>query len=337
MVEKMKGVTDRDRWSHSYYSCGEFCYELFPDYGVFPKEFEFTMYSGGCCDSQDNLFLATRDADHPIIMLDPEGNYVRNFGKGLFGETHTLCITPEDTLLCVDVQQHVLRELTKEGEWIRDIGTPGVPSDSGFDPDLWRRRQRTGKYVPTDVVFDKGWSFFMGLESIRCAAPPFNRPTGAAYSPSGDLFVSDGYGNASIHRFQNGKELISTWGGPGDAPGKFMVPHCICVDSHNRVWVGDREANRLHVFSETGDLLAYFDENLYQPTGLWTDGNYVYVAERGGGLTIVDMGLQVVAQLGFYNSSIRAHGMCGNGKGDIFLMPLTTYDRHFLMKLSPVK
>ena len=56
----------------------------------------------------------------------------------------------------------------------------------------------------------------------------------------------------------------------------------------------------------------------------------------GSGLTIADMEMEIVAQLGFYNSPVRAHGMCGNSKGELFLMPLSTYDRHFLMKLVPV-
>lgn len=335
MAKQICGIKNRDAAGRSLFMSNGLIYELDPDYGTFPEKYEFVMYSGGCCDKEDNLFLSTRDPEHPIMMLDPEGNYVKDFGKGLFKETHTLCVTPEDTLLCVDVAQHVLRELSKDGEWIRDIGTLGKPSDSGFDPDYWRKMQRKGKYVPTDVSFDKGWSFFMGLETIKRAAPPFNRPTGVAYGPSGDLFVSDGYGNAAIHRFSPDGTLLKTWGGPGDEPGKFVVPHCICVDAWERIWVGDRDGNRLHVFSNEGELLAYFDENLYQPTGLWTDGTLIYVAERGGGMTIIAMDLTVKAQLGFYNSPIRAHGMCGNSKGELFLMPLTTYDRHFLMKLSP--
>ena len=92
---------------------------------------------------------------------------------------------------------------------------------------------------------------------------------------------------------------------------------------------------------ETGSMYSQKTENCWHTLmgtciGLWADRNYVYVAERGGGLTIIDMELNVRAQLGFYNSSIRAHGMCGNSRGELFLMPLTTYDRHFLMKLSPV-
>ena len=105
----------------------------------------------------------------------------------------------------------------------------------------------------------------------------------------------------------------------------------------NRVWVGDREANSIHVFSADGEVLGYMNENLLQPTALWTDGDYMYAAERGGGLTIMDMELNVVAQLGFYNSPIRAHGMCGNSKGELFLMLLSTYDRHFLMCLKPIQ
>lgn len=336
MADVIKGLADRDHAGRSYYTSNEYTYELHPNYGKIPKCFEFTMYSGGCCDREDNLFLSTRDADHPIMMLDPEGNYIKDFGKGMFRETHTLCVTPDDTLLCVDVLNHTLVELEKDGRLIRHIGNPGVPSDSGFDPDFWRKQQRMGKYVPTDVSFDKGWSFFMGLETIKRAAPPFNKPTGAAFSSDGELYVSDGYGNAAIHRFSRDRRLLKTWGGPGDEPGKFVVPHCICVDALDRIWVGDRDGNRLHVFSKDGTLLAYFDENLYQPTGLWADSRYVYAAERGGGMTIINMELKVVAQLGFYNSAIRAHGMCGNSKGELFLMPLTTYDRHFLMKLSPV-
>ncbi|MBR0091832.1 MAG: hypothetical protein IJP92_09045, partial [Lachnospiraceae bacterium] len=83
-------------------------------------------------------------------------------------------------------------------------------------------------------------------------------------------------------------------------------------------------------------ILAYMNRNLYQPTAMWANDTNVFAAERGGGLTIFDMDMNVTAQLGFYNSPIRAHGMCGNSRNELFLMPLSTYDRHFLMKMVPV-
>ena len=333
----IEGFKERDRCARSVFSHNGLSYELIPEYGNFPNEFEFSMYSGGCCDKEDNLFLMCRDTEHPVVMLDARGNYVKSFGKGLFQEVHSLCVTMNDTLLCVDTGLHVIRELTKDGGWIRDLGNLGIPSDSGFEKDVWRRMQRRGKIGPTDVLFDKGWSFWAGVQTIRRAAPPFNRPTGVCMGPAGDIFVSDGYGNAAVHRFSKDGTLLKTWGGPGDEPGRFYVPHSLWVDKLNRVWVGDREANSVHVFDENGEVLAYMSENLYQPTGIWADDTYVYIAERGGGLTIASMDMEIVAQLGFYNSPIRAHGMCGNSKGELFLMPLSTYDRHFLMKLVPLK
>lgn len=336
-MKNIKGFEDREREARSIFCHNGFCYELIPEYGKFPAGFDYTMYSGGYCDTDDNLYLFSRDTDRPIVVLDAEGSYVRDFGKGLFKEVHSLCVTSNNTLLCTDTALHVVRELSMEGELIRDFGNLGVPSDSGYEKDVWRRMMREGKIVATDLAFDKGWSFWMSIQTIKRAAPPFNRPTGVAVGPQGDIFVSDGYGNAAIHRFAPDGTLLKTWGGPGDEPGKFYVPHSIAVDRMNRVWVGDREANSIHVFSADGEVLGYMNENLLQPTALWTDGDYMYAAERGGGLTIMDMEMNVVAQLGFYNSPIRAHGMCGNSKGELFLMPLSTYDRHFLMCLKPIQ
>ncbi|MBR0092511.1 MAG: hypothetical protein IJP92_12510, partial [Lachnospiraceae bacterium] len=249
----IEGIQGRDMASRSVFSQNGIAYELIPEYGNFPKEFEFTMYSDGYCDSEDNLYLFSRDVNHPIIVLDAEGQFVRSFGKGLFKEVHSIFVTKENTLLCTDTALHVVRELSTDGELIRDLGTLGVPSDSGYEQDVWRRKQREGKIVATDLPLERGWSFWMAIQTIKRAAPPFNRPTGVSVGPTGDIFVSDGYGNAAIHRFAPDGTLIKTWGGPGDEPGKFYVPHSLCVDKLNRVWVGDREANSIHVFDAEGN------------------------------------------------------------------------------------
>ena len=337
-MKKLHGFPNRDFAAHSIWKSNGFEFELIPEYGKLPEGWEYVMYSDGSCDADDNLYLLSRSADNPIVKLDDEGNFVKGFGRGLFKEVHGIFTTDHGTVMCTDTGLHVVREIDVEsGEVVRDFGKLGQPSDSGYEQEIWRRLQREGKIVATDLPYEKGWTFWMAAQTIRRAAPPFNRPTGVCIAPDGEIFVSDGYGNAAIHHFSKKGELIKTWGGPGDEPGKFYIPHAIYADRRGRVWVADREANSLHIFDAEGNVLGYMNENLYQPTALWADDTYVYVAERGGGLTIIDADLQVVSQLGFYNSSIRAHGMCGNSKGEIFLMPLGTYDRHFLMKLIPVR
>ncbi len=335
-MKVIHGRKDRDKFTKSVFSAGDFTFSLDPDYGNFPEGFDHVMFPSGCCDSEGNLYLTTRNLEWPIAALDRDGNYVKGIGKGLLTETHGICITPQDTILCADTGCHVVRELTKDGELISELGNFNKPSDSGFDANAWRKLQRQGYLVPTDIPFkdNAAWMFYEGARSIRRAAPPFNRPTGVCVAPNGCIYVSDGYGNASVHRFSADGKLIRTWGGPGDEPGKFIVPHCVWADKFSRIWVGDREGNKVNVFDEEGELIACVTEGLYQPTEIFADDEYVYVAERGGGLTIFDMNMDIAGQIGFYNSPIRAHGMCGDGKGNLFLMPLTTYDGHYLMKLT---
>lgn len=78
---------------------------------------------------------------------------------------------------------------------------------------------------------------------------------------NGDIFVSDGYGNSSIHKFSSKGKLLKTGGGVSDQPGEFVIPHSICVDKINRVWVGDREGNCVHIFTDESKLIAYISQN----------------------------------------------------------------------------
>ncbi len=82
--EEYKGFEGREREARNIFCHNGFCYELIPEYGKFPAGFDYTMYSGGYCDADDNLYLFSRDTDRPIVVLDAEGRYVRDFGKRAF-------------------------------------------------------------------------------------------------------------------------------------------------------------------------------------------------------------------------------------------------------------
>jgi hypothetical protein len=151
-----------------------------------------------------------------------------------------------------DLGDHTVRKFTPEGEQLMVIGTPGVPSDTGFDSER-------------------------GLTSITRGGKPFNQPANIAIARNGDVYVADGYGNCRVHRFTPDGKLIQSWGAPGTAPGQFMMPHSICVAPDGRVLVGDRENDRIQFFTGDGEYLDQWT-HVQRPTDIFIDRDgLVYV------------------------------------------------------------
>lgn len=214
--------------------------------------------SGVACDSQDRVYLLTRD-DARVIVYDRKGKFLMSWGENEFTpRTHGITIGPDDSVYCTDDGDHTVRKFTPAGKLLMMIGTNGLGtkdavSDTGYD----------GKNTP----------------SIKRAGPPFNRPTNVAIAPNGDLYVSDGYGNARVHRFTAEGKLIQSWGEPGTGPGQFNLPHGILVLADGRVIVADRENDRLEFFSPDGEYLDQWT-NVQRPTDIAIGGDgLLYVSE----------------------------------------------------------
>ena len=111
------------------------------------------------------------------------------------------------------------------------------------------------------------------------SGPPFNCPTGVSSSPSGELYVSDGYGNASVHKFSPSGTLLFSWGAPGGDPGQFRLPHFVWADGQERVWVVDRENHRVQIFDNRGGFINEWTD-LIRPTDIFIDPEgTVYISE----------------------------------------------------------
>ena len=178
------------------------------------------------------------------------------------------------------------------------------------------------------------------LTSITRGGPPFNRPTNLAVAPGGDLYVSDGYSNARIHRFNAAGQLIQSWGEPGNGAGQFNLPHGLAVLADGRVVVADRENDRLQFFSPDGE---YLDEwtDVQRPTNVALDGDgRLYVSElwrrvgdlsfrlgdttddRPGRVSVYDAGGAVLARWGGPDrcapgNFCAPHDICVDAHGDI--------------------
>jgi len=68
--------------------------------------------------------------------------------------------------------------------------------------------------------------------------------------------VADGYGNSRVVKFSREGKYLLAWGKRGTAPGDFNLPHSVAVDSKGRVYVSDRENNRIQIFDPNGKFLA---------------------------------------------------------------------------------
>ncbi|MDP9282231.1 MAG: peptidyl-alpha-hydroxyglycine alpha-amidating lyase family protein, partial [Chloroflexota bacterium] len=195
-------------------------------------------------DSSGRVYLFCR-SEHPVLVYERDGSFVRSWGEGVFTmRAHGITLAPDDTLWFTDDGDQTVRRFTRDGRLLATIGTSGRGSDTGYD----------GKTVT----------------SITRGGPPFNRPTNLAVAPNGDLYVSDGYGNARVHHFSPSGELRRSWGEPGSGPGQFMVPHGVAVHPDGRVFVCDRENDRIQIFSPDGEFLEQWTD-VQRPTKLVFD------------------------------------------------------------------
>lgn len=235
-------------------------FTLVPDWERLPPSLAHRDVTGVAVDSRDRVYLFTR-FDNQVLVYEPDGRFVRAWGHGVFHTAHGLTIGPDDRVYCVDAGDHSIRVFTLDGDPLMTIGVPGEASDTGYD---WA----PGK--PFDVH---------PCECVLHGAGPFNRCTNLAVAPTGELFVSDGYGNCRVHRYSADGELIASWGEVGTGPGEFHLPHGILVDREGRVLVADRENDRIQLFDYDGRYLEQWTD-IRRPCDMAIDAEgRIYVAE----------------------------------------------------------
>lgn len=267
-------------------------YRLAEHWARLPQGETFGNVSAVATDSHDQVYVFQRK-DPPVLVFDREGRFRRAWGAGAFTNPHGIFIA-NDVVYLTDREDSVCLTYTLDGKPLSVLGQRGVHSDTGCD--------RPGELVPH-------------------AAGPFNYPTEMVPSPSGHLYVTDGYRNARVHRFAADGRLLTSWGQGGKTePGHFHLPHSLIVHDDGRVYVCDRENNRIQVFSAEGRFLTIWPD-LRRPLDISRDREgLLYVSEGGvSGLSprisVMDRQGGVVARW----DSLSAHGSWVDAHGDIYL------------------
>jgi DNA-binding beta-propeller fold protein YncE len=278
------------------FGSGKYTYRLAEGWGKLPPGYEFHQVAGVAVDKDDNVYVFNRSS-HKLMVFDRQGNFLKAWGQ-TFKNPHGIRIGPDGSIYLVDRDAHIVQKYSPDEKLLLTMGTRDRPSDTG--------------YTRENPV-------------VKQAAGPFNLPTDVAVNDEGEIFVSDGYGNARVHKYGPSGSLITSWGIPGKVNhGEFNLPHGIGIDNDGRVLVCDRENHRIQVFDQEGDYLSMWT-GFRQPTTLCVGpDNEVYVAELQHRVTIVDSNGKVLAQWGGESSHepgqfVAPHAIAVDSRGDLYV------------------
>ncbi len=299
---------------------GDRQYELVQGWGQLPDGWIWGQVGAVAVDSQDNVHVFTR-AEHPYRVYDRTGKLVDAWGEGIFEDAHGICVTPDDTVYFVDRSPQLVLKFNKQGKHRLTLGKRNQASDTGYTPE---------ERVPAGPLASGG-----GLpvtNGVEHAAGPFHHPTDVSVAPGGEIYVSDGYRNSRVHKYAADGTLLKSWGEPGhardlrdtrDKPGFFHTVHSVWEHA-GRVYVADRENNRIQIFSLDGDFIDMWT-GFERPTKLFVDReNVMYVAELEDRVSIVDLQGNVIGRFGSERSHDPGkfwgpHGIWTDSVGDLYV------------------
>jgi sugar lactone lactonase YvrE len=191
-------------------------------------------------------------SEAPILKYDAGGKLLASWGAGMFVFPHGATVDRDGNLWVTDARGengkgHQVFKFNPAGKVLMTLGKAGV---SGSSPDLFDQ--------PTDVVI----------------------------SPAGDIFVTDSHRNGKNNRvvkFTKDGKYVREWGTKGSRRGEMSEPHTIAMDSRGRLFVGDRENNRIQIFDQNGTVLDEWRQ-FGRPSGIFiTKDDTIYVADSESG------------------------------------------------------
>jgi DNA-binding beta-propeller fold protein YncE len=216
-------------------SSPEIQFRSVPNFLSLPDGMNFGEVAGVATNSKGHLFVYSREAHTKLYEFDASGKFVRELGKDLYGFTfaHVVRIDKDDNIWCIDEGSNMVIEFNPEGHVIRLFGRKPEAVEGG----------------PHGPVPEKFATFAERL---------FNRPTDVAWDSAGNSYIGDGYNNSRVVKFDKNGNWVKEWGKRGTAPGEFHTVHSIATDAEGRVYVADRENDRIQVFDGEGKFLKAF-------------------------------------------------------------------------------
>ena len=221
-------------------------FESAADFFKLPPDLNFGEVSGVAVDSKGNVYVFSRSnsAGGPayaptaaqLLQFDRNGKFVREIGKGNYGWSfaHTVRVDRDDNIWAVDKGSDMVLKFNQAGRITMVFGRRKESADDETGP--WEHPQPPLPHVD-------------GL---------FRQPTDVAWDSEGNIYITDGYVNSRVAKYDKNGDWVKSWGSKGTGPGQFRLPHSIAIDRNNNVYVGDRSNHRIQVFDTDGKFLRMF-------------------------------------------------------------------------------
>src|SRR5215510_8228503 len=221
-------------------------FDSVPDFFKLPPVMNFGEVAGVAVNSKGHVFVFTRSnsaggpayapAAAQLLEFDAKGEFIREVGKGLYGWSfaHSVRIDKDDNIWAIDKGSDMVIKFNPAGRVIWVFGRRKESADEDTKP--WEHVE------PPLAAVD-------GL---------FRQPTDVAWDSKGNVYISDGYINSRVAKYDKDGNWVKQWGTKGTAPGQFNLPHAIAIDNDDNIYVGDRSNRRIQVFDTEGKFLRMF-------------------------------------------------------------------------------
>lgn len=278
-----------------------------------PAPWHFGEVVAVATTAQGTILVLHRGAQ-PVMEFDLAGKFLRSWGEGTMSEGKVTSIPPESrdpdgsgyTVVygpagCHACGAHSIRVDASGNIWLVDAGAHAVyKTDSRGN-----------------VLLQLGEKGVAGTDREH-----FNLPTDVAIAPDGSIYVSDGYGSARVVKFSSEGQFILEWGTRGTGPGEFGLPHNLVTDNRGRVYVTDRDNQRIQVFDSEGNFLDQWRNTGGVSTLYMTEDQRIWA---GGVLRNLDG--TVAARL---PGDVGGHGTTAAADGSVIVAQLSRVVQKFV-------